>query len=137
MPLVLGDPSRNSVPIVLTSRSGLKRALDGLPPEARAYAHGLGFDGAPGAHLIVPNAKGAPAAVLFGVAEPGAERIDPMAFGRLATLLPRGRYRLAEGADAPEHAELAFLLSSYAFARYRKPKSADAVIVPVRITLPA
>ncbi len=132
MPLVLGDPSRNSIPIVLTSRSGLKRALDELPPEARAYAHGLGYDGAPGAHLIVPNEKGAPAAVLFGVAERGAERIDPMAFGRLATLLPRGRYRLAEGADAPEHAELAFLLSSYAFARYRKPKSADAVLEAAR-----
>lgn len=128
MPLVLGDPTRNSIPIVLTSRSGLKRALDALPPEARAYAHGVGYDAAPGAHLLVPNAKGAPAAVLFGLAESGAERIDPMAFGRLATLLPRGRYRIAEGGEAPEHAELAFLLSAYTFARYRKPKSADVVL---------
>ena len=128
MPLVLGDPTRNSIPIMLTSRSGLKRALDSLPAEARAYANAVGYDAAPGAHVIVPNAKGAASAVLFGVAEQGAERIDPMAFGRLAIVLPRGRYRIAEGVEAPEHAEVAFLLSAYRFARYRKPKGPDIVL---------
>jgi len=128
MPLVLGDPTRNSIPIVLTSRSRLRRTLDALSPEARAYANATAYDGSAGAHLIVPNAKGAVAAVLFGLADPGGARIDPMAFGRLATLLPRGRYRIAEDADAPEHAELAFLLSAYKFARYRKPKPHEAVL---------
>jgi len=128
MALFLGDPTRGAIPIVLTSRSGLRQTLDSLPPEARAYANATGFDGAAGAHLIVPNAKGGMEAVLFGLADPGADRIDPMAFGRLATLLPRGRYRIADGADAPAHAELAFLLSAYKFTRYRKPKPQDVVL---------
>ena len=102
MPPVLGDPTRSSVPIVPTSRSRLRQTLDTLPVESRAYASATGFDGAPGAHLIVPNAKGAAAAVLFGLAEPGATPLDPMAFGKLASLLPRGRYRIADGAEAPD-----------------------------------
>ncbi|MCB1540676.1 MAG: leucyl aminopeptidase family protein [Rhodoblastus sp.] len=125
---VLGDPTRGSVPIVPTSRSRLRHTLDALPAEARAYAGATGFDGAPGAHLIVPSAKGAAAAVLFGLAEPGAAPADPMAFGKLASLLPRGRYRIADGAEAPEHAELAYLLSAYKFSRYRKSKPTDAVL---------
>ena len=128
MPPVLGDPTRSSVPIVPTSRSRLRQTLDTLPVESRAYASATGFDGAPGAHLIVPNAKGAAAAVLFGLAEPGATPLDPMAFGKLASLLPRGRYRIADGAEAPEHAELAYLLSAYKFSRYRKSKPTDAVL---------
>ncbi len=129
MPLVLGDPTRSFHSDRADERaSRLRATLDALPPEARAYARATGYDGAPGAHLIVPNAKGAPAAVLFGWRSRARERVDPMAFGRLATLLPRGRYRLAEGADAPEHAELAFLLSSYKFARYRKPKAHERVL---------
>ncbi len=127
MPLVLGDPTRNAIPIVLTSRSRLRATLDALPAEARAFADATGYQGAPGAHLIVPTARGAVAAVLFGLADAGAERADPMAFGKLATLLPRGRYRIAEG-DAPAHAELAFLLSAYQFARYRKPKAGEVVL---------
>ncbi len=82
----------------------------------------------PGAHLILPTAKGAIAAVLFGLAEDGADRVDPMAFGRLATVLPPGRYRIAESAKAPEHAELAFLLSAYRFARYHKAKADEIVL---------
>ena len=128
MPPVLGDPTRNSIPIIPTSRAGLRRTLDALPAEARAYANAMGFDGAPGAHLVTPNGKGAGVAVLFGVAEPGAAYVDPMAFGRLATVLPRGRYRIAEDCDAPAHAELAFLLSAYKFARYRKAKPTEVVL---------
>ncbi|HMN72080.1 MAG TPA: leucyl aminopeptidase family protein [Rhodoblastus sp.] len=128
MALVLGDPTRNSIPIAPTSRARLRATLDALPAEARAYATATGYDGAPGAHLIAPTAKGAIAAVLFGLADAGADRVDPMAFGRLATLLPPGRYRVAENAEAPDHAELAFLLSAYKFARYRKAKADDVVL---------
>ena len=128
MPLVLGDPTRNSIPIVPTSRARLRATLETLPAEARAYASAMGYDGAAGAHLIVPTAKGAIAAVLFGLAEDGADRVDPMAFGRLATVLPPGRYRIAESAEAPEHAELAFLLSAYRFARYHKAKADEIVL---------
>ncbi len=128
MPLVLGDPTRSSIPIVLTSRSRLRATLDQLPAEARAYATAIGFDGAAGAHLVTPTAKGGAGLVLFGLADPGAERIDPMAFGKLATVLPPGRYRIAQDADAPDTAELAFLLSAYRFTRYRKPKAQDVVL---------
>ncbi|MFV0279876.1 MAG: leucyl aminopeptidase family protein [Rhodoblastus sp.] len=134
MSLVLGDFSRNAVPVRLTSRTRLRATLDSLSAQARAYARGHAYDGAPGAHLVVPNGKGEIEAVLFGLAEDGeaGPNLNPMAFGRLANLLPAGRYRIADEALAPEHAELAFLLSASKFMRYRKTKPQAAILEAAR-----
>ncbi len=127
MPLVLGEPTRNSIPVILTRRASWRRTFDDLSPEARAYATATGYEAAPGTHLIAPNAKGGIACVVFSLAETEG-RTEPFSFGRLATLLPRGRYRL-EGADDPAgHAELSFLLSAYKFGRYRDPKPRHVVL---------
>jgi leucyl aminopeptidase len=128
MALPLGDPTRGATPVILTTRAFWPRTKSSLSAEARAFATAAGFDAAPGAHLILPDAKGGISAVLFALAEPGAGRPDRFLPGRLANLLPRGRYRI-EG-DIADHdlAALGFLLSAYKFSRYRKSRAAEVIL---------
>ena len=132
MSLSLGDPTRNAVPIVLTSRARWPQTRAALAPEARAFAEAAGFDAAPGAHLLAPDARGGLAAVLFALADADAAVRDPFLIGRLASILPRGRYRFAEEPGDGGLAALGFLLSSYRFTRYRKAKSAEVVLEAAR-----
>jgi leucyl aminopeptidase len=126
MALTLGDPTRSAVPIVITSRARWPQTRDSLTPASRNFASASGFDAAPGAHLLVPDAEGAVAAVLFGAPDADAAWRDPFLPGRLAGALPRGRYRIA--GDDQELAWLGFLLSSYKFGRYRKARAAEVVL---------
>ncbi|MFO1117240.1 MAG: leucyl aminopeptidase family protein [Beijerinckiaceae bacterium] len=127
MSISIGDPTRGSTPIIVTHRKAWQQTQKRLSPAARAFVAACGFDAGPGAHLVVPEADGGVAAVLFAVAEPGARR-DPFLPGKLATLLPTGRYRFeGEMADA-DLAALGLLLSGYKFGRYRKWRARDIVL---------
>ena len=128
MTFSLGDPTKGATPIVLTTRARWPRTHAALPAEARAFAGAVGFDPSPGAHVLLPDAKGALAAVLFALDEQDSARSDPFLLGRLASMLPWGRYRIeGEGVDR-DLAALGFLLSSYKFARYRKSRSSEAIL---------
>ncbi|MDE2362660.1 MAG: leucyl aminopeptidase family protein [Hyphomicrobiales bacterium] len=124
----IGDPTGGSIPILLTTRAGWPQTRARLAPAARAFAAATGFDGAPGAHLLAPDVKGGLAAVLFGVDAADGGRANPFLPGKLAGLLPPGRYRFeGEGVDA-HAAALGYLLSAYRFGRYRKPRAAAVTL---------
>jgi leucyl aminopeptidase len=78
---------------------------------------------------LLPDAEGALAGALFGLAERAAKGRDPFAAGRLATALPPGNYRFANAPHEPELAALAFLLGLYRFERYRADASARPQLV--------
>jgi leucyl aminopeptidase len=122
------DTARGVTPILLTTRNGWPQTRTRLAPAARAFATASGFDAAPGAHLILPDESGAIAAVLFAIADAGPGRRDAFLPGRLAAVLPRGRYRFEGDPADIEPATLGFMLSAYRFGRYRKPKSSEVVI---------
>ncbi|MGL4975607.1 MAG: leucyl aminopeptidase family protein, partial [Bosea sp. (in: a-proteobacteria)] len=107
---------------------------DALPKAAAAYAQAQGFEPAPGKHLLLPDAKGALAAVVVGLAADTARRRDPFEAGRWSSVLPEGDYQLVgEGFDA-SLATLGWLLAAYRFDRYRKPKPCKArLVVPENV----
>ncbi|MBB3808035.1 leucyl aminopeptidase family protein [Pseudochelatococcus contaminans] len=104
-----------------------------LAPLARAFAAAQGFLESgkgpdAGKAVLLPNADGALAEVLFGVGD-GADRFI---YGKLPDLLPEGIYTL-DGVpeDGREAAALAWLLGAYRFARYRdNPAPAARLVVP-------
>ena len=99
---------------------GWAALADRLPRQACAFAAALGFAGKPGQQALLPDERGALAAVLFGVEPTQSRLFDPLSPGRLATLLPAGTYRFAD--PEPERADLAalsWLLTAYRFDRYK------------------
>jgi leucyl aminopeptidase len=97
------------------------RALAALDERERRFAEAQGFKAEAGRHLIIPDAEGDIGRVLFGLGDADSAERDPLIFGKLATALPTGNYRL-DSADRAQLAALAFALASYRFDRYRKPK---------------
>lgn len=89
---------------------------------AAAQAAAQGFEGKPGSVLIAAGENGAPARVFFGAGDATSRARDPFFAGKLAGALPNGLYRFGSGVADPAQAALAFLLSTYAFRRYAKPK---------------
>ena len=110
-PLVAPDPE--AVP-VWRVQEGSFAALP-LSEAARAFAVANGFAGQGGRVQPCPGPDGRIEAVLCGA------ELEPFAAGRLATILPAGRYRLAGDWPAPELAALGWALSAYRFSRYRAP----------------
>ena len=114
--LILADQAENPRPIWCVTPQNWREVTSSLPPAALAFADASGFKGEPGALLVLPDADGSIAGVLFGV-EPAPR--DPLSFGKLATSLPSGDYAIAHPPANPRLAALGFLLGAYRFTRYR------------------
>jgi leucyl aminopeptidase len=115
-----------AIPISLVRRGEAEDALARLDERARRFALAQGFNGEEGRHVLLPDADGEIARVLFGSGGDGA---SPLLIGKLAPLLPAGTYRLDDGFERPGLAALAFALGSYRFERYRKPKEGAARLI--------
>lgn len=128
MKFVAERPAGKIVPIHFVTRESWDAKRNALPKAAAAFAQASGFEPKAGRHCLLPDAEGALERALFALDEPGSAKADPMLPGKLATLLPAGDYEFADdlpgGAVARELAALAFALSAYRFARYRKSDAA-------------
>ncbi|RTL53613.1 MAG: leucyl aminopeptidase family protein [Bradyrhizobiaceae bacterium] len=128
------DTSASAIPISFVTKSSLETVLSALPGPAQVFARASGFTAKAGKHLLLPDAQGGIAHVLFGLedrpeSKPGAwaDRFRP---GQLPNLLPKGVYRFANVPHDTRLAALAFALGSYRFDRYRKVDFCDARLVP-------
>ena len=122
------DGLEKAVPIHAVTPDGLKQALSERPAPERRFVEAQGFAGEAGRHVLVPDADGHVAAVLFGLGDDAVPR-SPLAAGKLASVLPAGDYRLGDGFGDHPLAALAFALGSYRFDRYRKPREPGARLV--------
>ncbi len=123
--------AEDAVPIHLIGAEAIDSALAALGERERRFATAAGFKAEPGRTVLIPDEEGNVGRVLFGLGGVDAAERGPLLVGKLATALPAGAYRLAEGADRPELAALAFALASYRFERYRKPKAdGPRLVVP-------
>lgn len=113
----------SAIPIDFVNKDSWPDVSESLGPSIANFARSSGFEGKAGAVLLAPAPNGAPERVLFGVECASARRRDPFAAGKLATALPAGLYRFGEQVEDASLAALAFLLSSYVFSRYVKPKT--------------
>jgi leucyl aminopeptidase len=112
-------PQTTPTPITFVTRATVKAALESLPPAARRFAEASAFTGKAGQCLVVPDANGAIAEVLFGLEDVDSKSRDLFRPGQLANL-PPGTYRFANKPHDERLAALAFALGQYRFRRYRK-----------------
>lgn len=122
--------SPDALPIYPVTTETWEGVAKSVSETAMHYARCTGFDGSAGAIALLPNEKGHGAAVLFGIEKPDAATRDPFLFGKLATTLPEGHYKIAAGLPDMEMATLAFVLGTYKFNRYKtKKQTAKAKLV--------
>jgi leucyl aminopeptidase len=106
---------------------------------ARAFAEAQEFKGQAAKLVLVPDAEGTLARVLFGLGKRG--EADAMLLRQLPSRLPPGDYqieRLPDGFGA-DLAALAFALGSYGFDRYkpRSDRTRSRLVAPQGCDLPA
>ena len=126
--LVVEAPG-GAIPIHAVKAEDLERAMAGLDERERRFALAQAFKADAGRHLVIPDRDGNIGRVLFGLGGVDSPERSPLLFGKLATALPNGTYRLNDGVNEPELAALAFVLASYRFERYRKPREDGARLV--------
>src|ERR1700761_4139696 len=124
------DPNASVIPITFATKSSWEQIRAALPAPAAQFATANGFAAKPGAALVLPNADGGIAGVLFGLEDEGAKSRDLFRPGALPGLLPAGTYRFENSPHDARLAALAFALGSYGFARYRKADRPDVRLVP-------
>ena len=129
---LFADADPRAVPIHLLNRTCWSGAAEGM--RGSAFAHATGFEAKPGQMCLLPDADGQVGAVLFGVEAPEARGFDPLLPGKLATSLPKGTYRLADGTPGTDLAALSWVLSAYRFARYKAaPQESPRLCAPLGV----
>lgn len=123
------EASDEAIPVNAIRAGDLEQGLAALDERERRQAAAQGFEADAGRHVLLTDGEGNISRVLFGLGRPDGAEAGPLLFGKLATALPKGIYRLAEGVDRPDLSALAFALGSYRFDRYRKPKQNGARLV--------
>ena len=126
---VFAGAGEQAVPILFATGANFSQATQSLDARARAFVQAAGFEPKAGKHLLVPDAQGKLAAVLFGLEEADDPARDLFRPGALAGLLPAGSYRFANPPHDARLAALAFALGSYQFSRYRKAQERNVLLV--------
>ncbi len=109
--LIRAEEASHPRPIWCVTPQNWREVAGGLPAPALSFAEASGFKAEPGALLVLPAADGSIAGVIFGCEEFPR---DPLSFGKLATALPAGDYRIAHPPADPRLAALGFLLRATA-----------------------
>ncbi|TKW65293.1 MAG: leucyl aminopeptidase family protein [Paracoccus denitrificans] len=121
--------SSQARPIWLVSPGTLPSGLDQV---ARDWASACDFVGNCGQICLLPDGKGGIAGALLGIGAPESGPVrDRFALSKAANTLPAGDWKVdawPHGCDAAETA-FGWLLSQYAFDRYRKATGAKARLV--------
>ena len=120
------DKAETARPIYSVAKQSLEADLARLSEHERAWARTHGFAAQPGRTVVLPDAGGGIAGVLFGLGDAG-KQTDSFLAGKLSSELPEGLYAFA--GDPPANARLAalgWLLESYRFDRYRRANGAPA-----------
>ncbi len=120
-----------AVPILFVTAANFAEATSILDAREQAFVQAAGFEPKAGKHLIVPDAEGKLAGVLFGLEDVGDPARDLFRPGALPGLLPAGVYRFANAPHDARLGALSFALGCYQFARYRKAQERN-----VRLVLP-
>src|ERR1700688_759627 len=135
--LLSTDTAGATVPLWLAIEGSYAALLQSLSPVQSAWARAHGYAAERHRLLLLPNADGSIAGVLWGLgAMPGPDELSLWDAAPLPERLPAGSFRVAT-ALAPSTATqfaLGWLLGSYRLSRCRgtapKPSAANALIAP-------
>jgi leucyl aminopeptidase len=125
-----GAGASNAVPIYFVTAETWPEIQSSLPAASVAFAKACGFEPAPGRAMILPDAEGKVASVLFGLEKAEAKSRDLLLPGRLANSLPTGGYRFANHPYDLELATLSWMLASYRFGKYKSHETHGPELVP-------
>ncbi|WP_121631211.1 leucyl aminopeptidase family protein [Tropicibacter alexandrii] len=133
MTLTFAAADADALPLHVLEPDAVETWLDGQDDRTRAWVKASGFSGGIGAGLMIPGADGAPVAALAGYGTVAQRARVRFALCAALPALAEGSYRVASGlpeTDAEREA-LGWLLSLYAFERYRKsPAPAKTLVAP-------
>ena len=120
MSLTFAAPGTPSIPLHLVEEETCDAWIAAQAPQIAAWLQTTGFSGALGRTVVVPDAQGGIAMAVAGYGSPAARARGRFHLAGIAGALPDGTYR-AEGLpeDEAETEALGWLLSHYAFDRYR------------------
>lgn len=124
-PIFFADGAKPAVPVTFVTAATWPQHRSQLDTPSRAFAEAAGFEPKAGRHLLLPDAAGGLAGVLFALENADDPLKDLFRPGALATLLPAGAYRFANAPHDPRLAALAVALGGYRFTRYRKADDKD------------
>ncbi len=108
-----------------------KGELDNLPEAAQNWATKMGFMGAIGQTLVVPDNQHGIAMALVGYGDPKSRARGRFSLGYAARSLPEGDYQIVTdlAPQEMEEAALAWLLEGYRFDRYAKVAKPKARLI--------
>ncbi|WP_397544006.1 leucyl aminopeptidase family protein [Roseovarius salis] len=124
-------PDASATPLHVIGEDDRDDWLGSQPERVANWVRAAGFTGALGTTLAVPGEDGQIVMALAGYGTPAARLRGRFHLAAAAAALPEGAYRL-EGLspDRREEEALGWLLSAYAFDRYRAQTPARARLVP-------
>ncbi|MEM6406917.1 MAG: leucyl aminopeptidase family protein [Pseudomonadota bacterium] len=131
MKLRFADPTPDAVPLHVLEPEQLVDWCGSQTHSCAAWVHASGFEAKPGEVCLVPGPDGAVICALAGVGSSQSQRRGRFHLAAAATKLPKGTYAIASAHPVPvlrEHA-LGWLLSHYAFGRYKAAPPHEATLV--------
>ncbi len=128
-PVFARAEAAKAVPILFVTKANFDDVTKALDERARAFVRAAGFEAKAGKHLMVPDADGNLACVLFGLEAADDPVRDPFRPAGLVGVLPAGTYRFANAPHDARLAALSFALGTYQFTRYRKGNERNIKLV--------
>jgi leucyl aminopeptidase len=128
-PVFVTSEDAKAVPILFVTSANVDETLATLDERARAFVRAAGFEAKAGKHLLMPDAEGHLACVLFGLEAADDPARDLFRPGALVGVLPAGIYRFGNAPHDARLAALSFALGTYQFTRYRKGTERDVKLV--------
>ena len=130
MPLTFAKADDSVIPLHVVAQDALDDWLEAQPPATARWLRTTGFTAALGQAMPVPDGAGGIALAVAGYGTGAARARGRFHLAGAAADLPEGTYRI-EGLpqEAAEVEALGWLLSHYAFDRYREQSPAKARLI--------
>jgi leucyl aminopeptidase len=131
MPAKFATATTGAIPIHVLEPGDLPEWIGNQDEASANWVAASGFSGKLGEVVLVPFPSGRPAAALAGWGDAKARARGRFHMATIAGKLPEGTYEIAPGLDgeALSEAALGWLMSAYAFDRYKDKKGSEAQLV--------
>jgi len=131
MPIKFSTNTANAIPVDVVNAEGLESYGQNLGSNAAKWIKTSGFTAKLGKICLLPDGQGGILRVAAGWGDAKSRARGRFHMATVASALPEGDYHLATGLDETDLAEsaLAWLLSSYAFDKYKKKTGAKARLI--------
>ncbi len=130
MPPTFATKDTSTLPLNVIEQDGLEHWLKQQPAHIANWAGNSGFTAAVGSTLMIPGPDGTPVMALAGYGSAKSRARGRFHLASAAAALPEGSYELTGlPQERADEEALGWLLSAYAFDRYRDQKPATARLV--------